>query len=243
VGVVVILILTVLTGCSAATDNKPVVNVGSQQTGLWVSGEGKVTIVPDLALVTLGVSAKTATVGESQALAATAMDKVIAALKAAGVAEKDIQTQNFSIYQDTRWDDIKQQDNVIGYNVSNTIVAKLREISKVGQTIDAVVEAGGNYIRFNSIQFSVDEPSDYFVQARELAMQKAKAKAEQMAKLSGVTLGDPTYVTESTNNYPMPYVTNYYREDMAMGAVAPTTSISAGEMEITATVQIAYEIK
>jgi len=99
-GVAVILILTVLTGCGSATPAQPVnVNMNSQQTGIWVSGDGKVSVAPDLAIVTLGVSAQTATVAESQAQASAAMDKVVAALKSQGVEDKDIQTQNFSISQ------------------------------------------------------------------------------------------------------------------------------------------------
>jgi len=240
VGVVVILIMAVLTGCSTQTGGQPIVNVGSQQTGIWVSGEGRVTVVPDLAIVTLGVSAQTATVAESQAQAAVAMDKVMAALKAEGVAEKDIQTQSYNICQVTRWDDKTQQSIVIGYNVSNTVVAKLRDIPKVGVTIDSVVAAGGDNIRFNGINFSIDKPEQYNTQARDLAMKDAKAKADQMANLSGLTLGPVTYVTESsyvpTNPYPVMY------KDASMGA-SPSTSISAGEMEVVLNVQVAYSIK
>jgi uncharacterized protein YggE len=242
VGVVVILILTVLTGCSTATDTKPV-NVSSQQTGIWVSGEGKITVVPDLSIVTLGVSAQTSTVAESQSQAATAMDKVIVALKSNGVADKDIQTQNYSIYQVTRYDDKNQQNIVIGYNVSNTVVAKLRDISKVGATIDAVVVAGGDFTRFNGINFSVEKPEKYYSQARELAMTDAKTKAAQMAQLSGLTLGPATYVSESSYvpSNPSPVM---YKVDMAAsGGGAPSTSISAGEMQVILNVQIAYSIK
>jgi hypothetical protein len=253
VGVVVVLILTVLSGCSVASETKadvsaasttnPVnVNVGSQQTGLWVSGEGKVTVVPDLAVVTLGVSAQTSTVAESQTQAATAMDKVIAALKTNGVADKDIQTQNFSINQVTRWDEPTQHEIILGYNVSNTVVAKLRDIARAGTTIDAVVKAGGDYTRFNGINFSIDKPEQYYVQAREQAMADAKTKADQMAKLSGVTLGPATYMNESTYVPPTPGPI-MYKSDMAASGAAPSTSISAGEMQVILNVQIAYSIK
>lgn len=242
VGVVVILMLTVLTGCSAANDKPINVAVGGQQTGIWVSGEGKITVVPDLAIVTLGVSAQTSTVAASQSQAATAMDKVIVALKSNGVADKDIQTQNYSIYQVTRYDDKNQQNIVIGYNVSNTVVAKLRDISKVGATIDAVVVAGGDFTRFNGINFSVEKPEKYYSQARELAMTDAKTKAAQMAQLSGLTLGPATYVSESSYvpSNPSPVM---YKADMASGGGAPSTSISAGEMQVILNVQIAYAIK
>ena len=244
VGVVIIVVLTVLTGCSAATDSKPVsvVNVGSQQTGIWVSGEGKVNVVPDLAIVTLGVSARTSTVAESQSKATAAMDKVVAALKSNGVLDKDIQTQNFSINQVTRYDDKTQQEIIIGYTVSNTVVAKLRNIPKAGATIDAVVTAGGDYTRFNGINFSIEKPELYYGQARELAMTDAKSKAEQMAKLSGLTLGTATYISESTYVPPSPGPI-MYRADMAASGAGSSTSISAGEMQVILNVQIAYSIK
>jgi uncharacterized protein len=240
-GVVVILILTVLTGCSTASDTKPVVNVGSQQTGIWVSGEGKIPVVPNLATITLGVFAQTATVAESQAQAATAMDKVIAALKAAGLADKDIQTRNYSINQATRWDDKTQKEIVIGYNVSNTVVAKLRDIPNAGTTIDSVVSAGGDYIRFNGINFTVEKPEQYYNQARELAMNDAKSKAEQMAKLAGLTLGPATYISE--NAYVPTPGPVYYKDIAVAEGSSASTSISAGEMDVVLNVQVAYSIK
>ena len=243
VGVVVILMLMVLTGCSAANDKPINVAVGGQQTGIWVSGEGKVTVVPDLATVTLGVSVQTATVAQAQSQAATAMDKVIAALKSKGVADKDIQTQNYSIYQVTRYDNVIQQNIVTGYNVSNTVVAKLRDIPKAGATIDAVVTAGGDFTRFNGISFSVEKPEQYYNQARELAMTDAKTKAAQMAQLSGLTLGPATYVSESSYVPTNPVPVYAKLDSAASGAVAPTTSISAGETNVTLDVQIAYSIK
>ncbi len=242
VGGAVILILTVLTGCSTTNDKPINVAVGGQQTGIWVNGEGKVTVVPDLATVTLGVSAQTVTVADAQSQAATAMDKVMASLKSKGVADKDIQTQNYSIYQVTRYDNNTQQSIVTGYNVSNTVVVKLRDISKAGATIDAVVTAGGNFTRFNGIGFSVEKPQQYYNQARELAMADAKAKAEQMAKLAGLTLGQVTFISESSY-VPSNPVPIYAKADSAAGVAAPTTSISAGETNITLNVQIAYSIK
>jgi uncharacterized protein len=257
VAVVVILILTVLAGCSStsptqaqqpvnvssAPQAQPInVNLGNQQTGIWVSGTGKVSVVPDLAIVTLGVSAQTPTVAEAQAQAAAAMDKVMTALKNNGVADKDIQTQNFSISQVTRYDDKTQTNIILGYNVSNTVVAKLRNISKVGATIDAVVTAGGDYIRFNGLNFSIDKPEQYYPKAREQAMSDAKAKADQMAQLSGVTLGTPTYISESSYVPPVPGPI-MFKGDMAAAGAAPSTAISAGEMDVTVNVQVAYTIK
>jgi uncharacterized protein YggE len=245
VGMVLILIIAGLAGCSAqgvnAGDGQPItVNVGNQQTGIWVNGEGKVTVTPDVASVSLGVSAQAASVVEATSQAAAAMKQVIDSLKANGVADKDIQTQYYSIQQVTRWDDKNQQEIVTGYRVSNTVTAKIRTMDKVGAVIDAVAAAGGDLTRINGISFSVDKPEQYYAQARELALTDAKAKAEQMAKLTGVTLGKVTYVTESSytpyQGYPV-----MYKDSAASGA--STTPITPGETQITMNVQVNYTIQ
>ncbi len=247
VGMVLILVLVGLTGCSAAggtvaAGTQPVnVNVGNQQTGIWVNGEGKVTVVPDIATINLGISAQADTVAEANSQAVTAMNDVMSVLTSNGVAQNDIKTQYFNIRQVTRWDDRGQQETVIGYRVSNMVTAKIRDLEKVGTIIDAVAGAGGDLTRINGINFSVDEPGKYYTQARELAMNDAKAKAEQIAELAGVNLGRPTYVVENTYSPPIIYRDAMPAPEMAQGA--PTTPVSAGEMDITMNVQVSYAIQ
>ncbi len=241
--VALVLSVAALAGCYGGTANpngiSPVqIDLNSQQKGIWVSGQGKVTVTPDVANLSLGIEAQAATVSEAQAEAASAMEKVMNALTSNGVAKKDIQTQYFSISQITRWDDKNQQEVVLGYRVTNTVTAKIRDIEKTGTTIDAVALAGGDLTRINSIYFSIDDPTAYNKEARDKAMADAKNKAEQLASLSGVKLGKPTYVSENLYYPPMPI----YRDAGAMEAPAPTTPISPGEMEITLTVQVAYAI-
>ncbi len=246
-GLALLVLLAGLTGCTAAgvtaSDVLPVdVNLNSQQTGIWVSGEGKVIVVPDIANLNLGVSSQAATVSEAQSQAAAAMDKIMTALKEAGVAEQDIQTANFSIYQVTRWDDEGSQEVVVGYRVNNMVIAKIRDVENAGSIIDKVAEAGGDLTRINGINFTVDNPEQYYAEAREKAMKDAKSKAEQLASLSGVTLGKPTYVSENISTPPIPYNGVYFARDAAAGAV-PETAISPGESDIIINVQVAYAIK
>jgi len=211
---------------------------GSQQTGVWVSGTGKVTAVPDVAILSLGVEAQEKTVKEAQSEAASAMTAVVAALKTNGVADKDIQTQWYNISPVMKWVEDTNEQITIGYKVSNMVTAKIRDISKAGTIIDAVAEAGGNLTRINSISFTVDDPTAYYNQAREKAMQDANAKAEQMATLAGITLGKPTYISESGGYIPTPY----YLKDYAEGG-SSSTPISPGELDITLSVQVAYAIE
>jgi len=237
-------------GCGGPT-TAGAINLTNQQSGIWVTGEGEATVVPDIATLRLGVEAQAETVDDAQAEAAEAMDGVMITLKDNGVAEKDIQTKYFNVYQVTRWDNKEGEEVVIGYRVSNTVTAKIRDIEEVGTIIDAVIEAGGDLIRINNIEFSVginniefsvDDPSVYYREAREEAMADAEAKAAQLAKAAGVSLGTLTYVSEST------YMTSPIFPRAAMEAVpAPgiemaETPISPGEMEITLTVQVAYAI-
>lgn len=174
----------------------------------------------------------------AQSQANQAMASVVAALKTAGIADKDIQTQYYNIYQVTKFEGDKSQTIVIAYHVTNTITATVRNVDKTGQVIDAVVTAGGNYIRINGINFTVDDPNIYYAQAREQAVTYAKQKADQMASLTGVKLGGMFYITESSY---MPSG-NYYDGRILAAPETSSTSISAGQLEITTTVTIAYNI-
>lgn len=220
------------------------VSLNNQVEGIWVSGTGKVTVTPDIATLQLGIEAQEASVNEAQAKANEAMERVMSALAGNGVAENDIQTRYFRISQRTRWDDERQQEVVIGYRVTNQVVAKIRDMEKVGAIIDAAVATGGDYTRINNLNFSVDDPSAYYEEAREKAMADAKDKAERIASLAGMKLGEPTYISESTispvyetfmaGSAPMPVV--------PAPAPAPAPSISPGEIEISVNIQIAYGI-
>jgi uncharacterized protein YggE len=224
-----------LVGCSTQTTTG---TSSSQQQGIWVSGEGKITAVPDIALINLGVEVQGEDVAVAQAEANETMEQVIQALKDLGINEEDIQTTYFNISQVTQWDYDKQDENIIGYRVTNTVTVKVRQIDKVGEVIDAAVAAGGNLIRISGITFSIDDPSSYYEQARTLAIGYAKAKAEQLASEAGINLGKITYMSE--NSYFSGY--NYVVGDFKATEAPSTTPISPGQLEITATVQIAYAI-
>jgi len=245
-GMVLALALVGLGGCTSGATSEGVlpsglkISLDNQQEGIWVSGHGEVFAAPDIAILQLGISAQRASVAEAQSEAATAMDKVMTAIKEGGIASKDIQTQQFSIQQVTKWDQDKQEQVVIGYRVDNMVVAKIMNIDNTGSIIDAVAVAGGDYTRIDSISFSIDDPSDYKKEARDKAMADAKAKAEQLANLGGVKLGKPTYITESIS-YPV-YPSPIRVEGAISAPAAPVTSISPGEMKITLDVQVAYAI-
>ena len=226
-----------LSGCSQGSTIERTI-LSNQQEGIWVTGTGEVSGAPDIVTLRLGIEAQEKNIAEAQTQAAEAMNKVMSALAASGVAEKDIQTQYFSIRRVTRWDREKDQEVVVGYRVTNLVTAKIRDVEKAGTIIDAVAEAGGDLTRVDSIGFSIDDPSAYYEEARPKAMADARARAEQLAELAGVTLDKPTYISEGIQIPPPIYPVR-----MAEAAApAPETPISPGEMEVSLTVQVAYAI-
>jgi uncharacterized protein YggE len=214
--------------------------ISLQNNGIWVSGEGKVSVVPDVAILSLGVEVQSESVAEAQGYASTVMTSVLDELDKAGVAEKDIQTQQFNIFPIRRWSEKDAREVLIGYRVTNVVSAKVRNVDDTGNVIDAVAQAGGDFIKINSISFTVDNPSAYREEARELAMADARAKAEQLADLGNVRLGSPTYISES--GVSVPAVREFFAgAPVPAPAVAPTP-ISPGETEIRLSVQVAYSI-
>jgi len=244
IGLALVAIIVGVSGCSRAYSPEggstgAGIILSQQNTGIWVTGEGKVTVVPDVAILNLGVEAQAATVAEAQRQAAEAMDAVMKELDKQGVAKKDIKTQQYSIYPVKRWE--KEQEILIGYRVTNMLTAKIRKVDNTGIIIDAVVRAGEDYIRINGISFIVDDPASYYGEARKKAMADAAAKAEQLADLGGVKLGKPIYINESGGYIPI--IREYQMKAEAGPVPAPTPPISPGETEIRLTVQVVYSIK
>jgi uncharacterized protein YggE len=212
-----------------------------QSTGIWVTGQGKVSVVPDIAVLNLGVEAQAQSVTEARDQAAAAMTAVLGELDTFGIAEEDIQTQQFSIFPVRRWSEERGEEVLIGYQVTNTVTVRVRTIDDTSAIIDAAVIAGGDNIRINSINFTVDEPEQYLAEARELAMADAADKAGQLAELGGVSLGEPTYINESGASVPI-IRPEYSMPVPAPAPMQPSTPVSPGETEITLTVQVVYTI-
>jgi uncharacterized protein len=235
IGLVLVLMVFGLVGCSSQASTPQPVTVANQQEGISVNGEGKVSVVPDIASLSLGVQSQETSVASAQAKATEAMNKVLSALSAGGIADKDIQTSRFSIQVVSKYDNLTQQSTITGYMVTNTVNVKIRTIEKTGAIIDAVASAGGDFTRINSISFTVEDPTPYYTQAREKAVADAQAKSEQLAKLAGITRGKPTFISESVAS-PVPQP---IQSALPSGAGA---SISPGELLVTANVQVVYAI-
>ena len=246
-----IILLVALTGCGSALpdvgdisfDSAPSsleLQLDNQESGISVTGKGKTMAAPDIAIVRVGIEAQEATVAEAQLMAVEAMDGVMNALIDSGMEEKDIQTQYFKIRQVTRWDAESSESVVIGYQVANMVNAKIRDIDNTGAIVDAVAAAGGDLTRIDSIDFSIDEPEKYYDDVREDAVEDAREKAEQLANMAGVILGNPVYISETAQSSAPIYRAGGITYDKAMSI--PETPISPGEMEISLSVKVRYEI-
>ena len=223
------------------------VSGGNQQTGIWVSGTGQVLVQPDIAVITVGVEAKAKTVATARDQAAISMNAMIDALKAAGIQDKDIQTQFFNIspeysFQDRTdaFGDRVREQVLVGYRVTNRATVKVRDIDQTGKVLDDVARAGGDLTQIQGINFTVSDPSPFHVQAREVAVKEALAKARQFADLTGVSLGKVVFISEVSST---PIFRQAEPSFEIAAAVAAPTPISGGELEIRVTVQAAFAIQ
>ena len=222
--------------------------VAAGESGIWVTGEGKVSMEPDVAVVSLGVESIASPLSDANAAAATAMDAIIKSLSDSGLEDKDIQTHSFNISPQYEWVEVEtngrfsSKRELVGYRVTNSVTAKIRDLGAVGSVIDAVVEAGGDATRFHSVRFTVEDTSSLMEDLRESAVMDAMAKAELMAAAAGVSLGSLAYVTDARvgvyDDGPV------VRQAAALAFESDaTTPISGGELEVSLTVQAAFAIE
>jgi uncharacterized protein YggE len=210
-----------------------------ENRGIHVTGSGSVVGEPDIATLNLGVSVEKESVEAAREEAASAMTAVIDSLKANDIAEKDIQTENFSIYPQYNYTDNGRE--LRGYRVNNTVRAKVRELESLSDIIDAAAKAGGDIVVVNSIQFMIEDPTELQMQARALAAKDAEAKAQTLADAHGVKLGKPVNITEVTSGGISPIV--YAESAVADDSFRTSTPIEAGELTVTVNITVVYEFE
>ncbi len=232
-----ILLAAVLTGCDQFVI--PVLP-SPESRSIHVTGAGSVTAEPDLATIHLGVSVEKETVEEAREEAASAMTAVIDALKDNDIAETDIQTENFSVYP--QYDYTEEGRVLRGYSAHNTLNARVRELESLSDIIDDAIAAGGDIIVVNSVQFMIEDPTPLQAQARTLAVKDAEVKAQTLAEASGVTLGKPITITE-TSRFAGPPIAFAEEAAFADDSARTSTPIQAGELTVTINVTVVYEIE
>ncbi len=234
------LLISTLTACDSNVVSKVLTPPTSGRT-IHVTGSGSVTGDPDIATLNLGVFVEKGTVAEAREEAASAMTALIESLKANGIAEKDINTENFSIYP--QYDYTEKGRVLRGYSVNNTVRAKVRALDTLSDVIDDAAEAGGDNIVLNSIQFMIDDTTEFQKQARSLAVKDAEAKAQTLSEASGVVLGKPVTITENTyfESPPIPYAVA--EAAFADDSARTPTPIVPGELTVTVNITVVYEIE
>jgi len=221
-------LLLSLAGPAMATDED------SNLSRLSVQGEGKVTVAPDMATIVLGVETRSIKAAEAVEENARLMNQTINALLAAGIDESQMQTSRFSLatmQQDERQSgDAKQEPPI--FLVTNQVTVKLNNTESVGQVLDAAVSAGSNSIQM--VKFDLKDPTPYNDEALTLAIKDGQRKAQVAASAAGLELGR---ILEITVGYGFVMeASKSYSYAMAL------TPIQAGEMEVTANVNLVYEI-
>jgi uncharacterized protein YggE len=202
-----------------------------------LTGHGEVRMAPDTAIVTTGVLSQGATAAEALAANTTSMNALFAALKEAGIADKDVQTSNFAVMPRYNFQDGKAPE-LVGYDVSNTVTVIVRKVGDLGPLLDKVVQAGSNQI--NGIGFDVSQPEAALDQARKLATEDATRKAKVYAEAMGISLGPVMSITEGVSYQPpMPMA----RGKVMMDAAAAPVPVAAGEQSLSVDVNITWEIK
>jgi uncharacterized protein YggE len=244
VGVFLMIFLAVISlkSLKSLGDSSPIMNTIS------VNGKGEAVSIPDIATFSFSVTETAKTVKEAQDKASEKTNTALKAVKEGGVAEKDIKTLSYSInphYEYTQpactaYGCPGGKSVLTGYDVSQTIEVKVRDLTKAGALFDSIGTAGVQNV--NGLSFSIDIDSVKAI-ARAEAITKAKEKAEKIAKDLGVSLVRITSFYDSSDDqvYPM-----YAREGMGgdvMSIKAAAPQIPTGEQKITATVSITYEIR
>lgn len=221
----------------AASAQQPAITQTIAGSRLDVNASGEVTRVPDVAVISAGVVSRAPTAGAALQSTAARMDRVLAALKRAGIADRDIQTSNVSLNPEYRYPE-NQSPVLIGYTATNTVTVRFRDIAKSGQILDALVAQGANQI--NGPTLVVDKPELALDEARDRAIAAGRARAERYARALGMRVVRVVSVSESGTSYPVPPpMPMYARAEMA----APATKIEAGEQKLQVNLAMTFELQ
>jgi hypothetical protein len=221
-----------LSACSAS------VQLGqTQPRTISVTGNSEVILVPDIAYVSIGVHSEADSAKAAVATNNTQTQAVIDAIKAQGIDEKDIQTTNFSVYQSEKYAPTGESLGTF-FMADNTVNVTVRDVAKIGDILDASINAGANNIY--GITFDVEDRETALASGRDQAMVNAEEQAEMLASAAGVTLGE----VQSISYYSSAPVPVYYDSKMAgVGGGGQSVPISPGQLTLSASVSVVYGIK
>ncbi len=211
--------------------------VTSKTDTFSVTGEGKVSVPPDIAIVNVGVQAQGSSVKAVQDQLNKNINAVSAAVKSAGVDSKDVQTNGYNI--NPMYDYNGGSQRITGYQASSNLTIKVRKIDNANAVIDGATAAGANQV--GGITFDVDDKTKAQNEARQLAVADAKSKAENAARMAGFSLGRIINYSEDFGNVIRPVPMMAKADSASGGGIA--TQIDTGSNEITVNVTLSYQIQ
>ncbi len=204
-------------------------------TLLSVSASAQASRVPDVATISAGVVTQAVDGNAAMRQNAEQMAKVMAAIKAAGIADKDIQTSGINLSPQYRYVE-NEAPKITGFQASNTVNLKVRDIAKLGKVLDALAAQGSNQI--NGPSFEIDQPEPVYDEARLAALKKAQARAQTYAKSLGLQVRRIVSISEGGggNFQPMPMMA------MARGKAEMDTQVSPGETTLSVNLDVVFEL-
>lgn len=227
-----LVVLLALSGCETKVVTAP---AGTPTNTVTSSGSGQAQAVPDVAIMTFGVTRNGPEAKQVLEQASQTAEEIVAALKDSGVADEDIQTSNVSLYPDTS--DRSGKLEVVGYRANISVTAKVREIDTLGEVITTANDAGADSIGGPS--FSVSENSEYRDEAIAKAVEDSRDAAEAMAGAAGKDVGDVLSMSSADVNVPAPL----FRGDIALESAEGAVPIEPGQLDVNANVVVTFELE
>jgi uncharacterized protein YggE len=225
-----------MTASAQTTPTATAPAISADGTLLAISAQAEAKRVPDIATLSAGVVTQAADANAALRANAEEMSKVVAAIKAAGIAERDIQTSGINLNPQYRYAE-NQPPVITGYQANNNVNITVRDIAKLGKIIDALVATGANQV--NGPSFDVDDKESAFDEARRAAVEKAKGRAEMYAKTLGMRVRRIVSISEG-GGYgpprPMPMMA------MRMEKAQADTSVSPGENTLSVNLEVIFEL-
>lgn len=241
----------ILTGCAlvlagtiahAATAQTavPMATVVPEGTILDISATGRVSRTPDLATIRAGVVTEAPVAAQALADNARRMDAVVKALRAAGIAARDLSTSNVALAPQYRYEE-KRPPTITGYQANNSVTIRFRDIARAGTVLDALARAGANQI--DGPALSLSDPEGALDEARAQAVARARARAALYAKAAGLTVDRMVAIDESGESdggQPRPMAMMVRSSTMQLDAA---TTVLPGETDVTATLRVRFLLK
>lgn len=216
-------------------------NTATTANTVSFSGEGKVLAKPDVAVVDFSIVTEAATSKAAQDANSEKSNKVTDFLKEQKIEDKDVKTTSYSIYPQYEYPRYGGVPKIKGYQVSQTIEIKVRDLEGVSSILDGVVTAGANQI--GNLNFKIDDPEKLKAEARAKAIADAKKKAGELKDQVGIKLGKIVNFSEGISGYPVPIMYEAMSKGMGGGVGGGGPSVPAGENEVIVNVTITYQIK